>query len=98
MVWLSAVLPESKTKVPPTIAERFNVAPEHAKEIRVAAGDVTRVTGVRSAPRDPGPTSTTVPWKFAGRRIPAFTTPEYVVAKIVSPTGLTPGHWAVSRT
>ena len=97
-VWLSVVVPESKTRNPPTMAERFRFRPDHAKAIRVAAVDVTKVTGVRSAVREPGPTSTTVPWKFAGMRMPAFATLEYVVSKIVSPTVLTPGHCAGSRT
>src|SRR5437879_12744395 len=80
------------------MAERFRFLPDQAKAIRVAAVDVTKVTGVRSAVREPGPTSTTVPWKFAGMRMPAFATLEYVVSKIVSPTVLTPDHCAGSRT
>src|SRR2546427_367672 len=46
----------------------------------VAAGEVTKVTGVRSVFVIPGPRSTTVPWKPVGRRIGVIATVEYVVS------------------
>ena len=66
--------------------------------MRVAAVRVASFRAVRSDVRIPGPTSMTVPWKFAGRRIAVLATPAYEVAKIVSPEVLTPVHAPASST
>src|SRR2546425_7041029 len=79
-LWESAVLAVSKTTTPPTIAERLSALPDHAKVALVAAGEVTKRTGMRPVFVIPGPRSTTVPWKPVGRRIGAMATVEYVVS------------------
>src|SRR3989441_8619982 len=77
--WEAAVLAVSKTIKPPTVAERRRELADHLQAALVAAGEVTKVTGVRSVFVIPGPRSTTVPWKPVGRRIGVIATVEYVV-------------------
>src|SRR2546428_6426667 len=76
----AAVLAVSETIKPPTVAERLRELPGQAKVALVAAGEVAKVTGVRSVFVIPGPRSTTVPWKPVGRRIGVIATVEYVVS------------------
>src|SRR2546426_12512025 len=96
-VCASTVLAVSKTTMP-TIAERFRDVPDQSKVALVAAGEVTKRTGVRAVFLIPGPRSTTVPWKPVGRRIGVIATLEYVVSYTVSAAVLMPGHAALSRT
>src|SRR2546428_13527178 len=81
---VSAVLAVSKTIKPPTVAERLRELPDNVKVALVAAGEVTKVTGVRSVFVIPGPRSTTVPWKPVGRRIGVIGTLGYVGSRSVS--------------